>query len=115
MADKIKMVIATAEVNKDFFEEFIRKLATISEKKVEFIDLMPEADEPDGAAEAPKKEPAPEISVADLRSKVVKLAQAGKAEAARTVVKSYADNVSGVPGDKRTEVYKKLQEIEEDM
>lgn len=57
-------------------------------------------------------EPAKEVTVEELRAKVMRLINAGKKDATRAVITSYAPNVTDVPADKRAEVLEKLNELE---
>jgi len=60
----------------------------------------------------PSDAPAPTISEAELKVKVVTLLAGPKAEQVREIVRSYAPTVSRVPEDKRAECYAKLVELE---
>ena len=66
---------------------------------------------PEKAKEAPKNE-APEVSTAELQSKVVQLVSAGKKEAARAIITEYAARVGEIPADKRSEVMARLKALE---
>lgn len=55
---------------------------------------------------------APEVSVAELQSKVVQLVTAGKKDATRAIVQEYAPRVGDIPADKRAEVMKRLEALE---
>lgn len=67
--------------------------------------------EPEKAENEPKQE-APEVSVAELQSKVVQLVSAGKKEATRAIVMEYAKSVGEIPADKRAEVLERLNALE---
>ena len=66
-------------------------------------------------AEAPAQpkaaEAVPEVTAAELQSKVVQLVGAGKKDAARAIVQEYAPNVSSVPAEKRAEVLERLNAL----
>lgn len=69
--------------------------------------------EPAPAPQEPAKtEAAPEVTTAELQSKVVQLVGAGKKDEARTIVQEYAKSVSEVPADKRAEVLARLNALE---
>ena len=51
-------------------------------------------------------------STADIQKAVVRLAAAGKKAEVREIVKGYADRVSAIPEDKRTEVLARLSALE---
>lgn len=78
--------------------------------------VMPEPQEEPAPQEQPKAEtpaePVPEVTAAELQSKVVKLVGAGKKDAARAVIQEYAPNVSSVPAEKRAEVLERLNALE---
>lgn len=65
-------------------------------------------------AEKPAEEAAPfaEVSVDDVRSKVITLSAAGLKQQAREIVRAYADKVSDIPADKCAEVLAKLKKLE---
>ena len=69
-------------------------------------------------AEAPTEKPAEEaapfaeVSVDDVRSKVITLSAAGLKQQAREIVHAYADKVSDIPADKCAEVLAKLKKLE---
>ena len=70
--------------------------------------------EPEKAA-APKDEddsPTPEVTVEDIRSKVLQLSGAGKKDAVRAIITQYAPKVTDIPADKRAEVLEKLTALE---
>lgn len=71
---------------------------------------------PEPVAEAPKTEPTTEpvkeVKVEDVRAKIMQLNGAGKKDAVRDIVLSYAPNVGSIPADKRAEVLKKLNALE---
>lgn len=90
-------------------------------------DSAPEAPEAPAKAEPtqtqpkPKKpveakpendKPAPEITVEDIRSKVLQLTGAGKKDEVRAIVKEYAEKVGDIPADKRAEVIERLIALE---
>ena len=56
--------------------------------------------------------PAPEVTVEDIRSKVLQLTGAGKKDEVRVIVKAYAEKVGDIPADKRAEVLEKLTALE---
>ena len=74
----------------------------------------PEKPEPEkpAKAEPEKTEPVPEVSAAELQSKVVQLVGKGKKEEARAIIMEYAKSVSDIPADKRAEVLAKLNALE---
>lgn len=57
-------------------------------------------------------EEAPQVSVDDIRNLVVELTRKGKKEEVRAIVNEYAATVSGVPTEKRNEVFDKLKKLE---
>lgn len=65
-------------------------------------------------AEKPAEEAAPfaEVSVDDVRSKVITLSAAGLKQQAREIVHAYAEKVSDIPADKCAEVLAKLKKLE---
>lgn len=63
------------------------------------------------AQEAPKAD-APEVTAAELQSKVVQLVTAGKKEATRAIIMEYAKSVGEIPAEKRAEVLARLKELE---
>ena len=69
------------------------------------------APEPEPEPE-PQKEAAPEVTTAELQSKVVQLVGAGKKDPARAIVTEYAKSVSEIPADKRAEVLDRLNALE---
>lgn len=96
---------------------FASKMAEIHQ----IVKNLPEADT------APEQEPVqtpkeetiqpsvgngPEVTVDDLRSKVVQLVSAGKKEATRSIIKEYGNSVGEIPADKCAEVMKRLEELE---
>lgn len=69
--------------------------------------------EKEAPAPAPKQtETAPEVTTAELQSKVVQLVSAGKKEATRAIVQEYAKSVGEIPADKRAEVLERLNALE---
>lgn len=68
--------------------------------------------EPTPEPEKPATDPAPEVTTAELQSKVVKLVSAGKKDEARGIVMEYADSVSSIPAEKRAEVLERLNALE---
>lgn len=79
------------------------------------------ADEADGVQttqpepETPKEPEAPAapaVSVEDLRSKYMSLSATPKRDEARAIIKSYAEKISEIKGDKRAEVLAKLNALE---
>lgn len=68
---------------------------------------------PEPAKEEPKQaETVPEVTAAELQSKVVQLVGAGKKNEARAIVTEYAKSVSEIPAEKRAEVLKRLNALE---
>lgn len=64
-------------------------------------------------APAPEKtEEAPEVTTAELQSKVVQLVGAGKKDATRAIVLEYAKSVGEIPAEKRAEVLGRLKALE---
>lgn len=68
-------------------------------------------------AEAPKaqetpKTSAPEVTTAELQSKVVQLVSAGKKDATRSIIQEYAKSVGEIPAEKRAEVLERLNALE---
>lgn len=61
-----------------------------------------------------KEETKPSVALADVQALVQRLAtpSSGKRNAARDIVKKYADRVSAIPEDKLNEVYAELTELE---
>lgn len=62
--------------------------------------------------EKPAAAPVPEVTTAELQSKVVKLVSAGKKDEARSIVMEYAQSVSDIPAEKRAEVMERLSALE---
>lgn len=62
--------------------------------------------------EKPAAAPVPEVTTAELQSKVVKLVSAGKKDEARGIVMEYAKSVSDIPAEKRAEVMERLNALE---
>lgn len=82
-------------------------------------DLAEQAGEtlkPAPVAEAPKAEPTAEpakvVTVEEVREKVMQLISAGKKDATRAIITSYAPNVTEIPADKCAEVLEKLNKLE---
>lgn len=71
--------------------------------------VAPKAEEPKAE---PTAEPVKEVTVEELRAKIMQLNGAGKKDAVRDIVLSYAPNVGSIPADKRAEVLKKLNALE---
>lgn len=67
------------------------------------------APEPEKAEEAPA---APEVSAAEVQSKVVQLVSAGKKEEVKAIVMEYAKCVGEIPAEKRAEVMSRLNALE---
>jgi len=65
--------------------------------------------EPGKAEEAPA---APEVSAAEVQSKVVQLVSAGKKEEVKAIVMEYAKCVGEIPAEKRAEVMGRLSALE---
>ena len=70
------------------------------------------AEQPKAAAPEPKTEAVPEVSAAELQSKVVQLVSAGKKTETRAIVMEYAKSVGEIPADKRAEVLERLKALE---
>ena len=69
--------------------------------------------EPETPAQAKNEgDTAPEVTVDDIRSKVLTLTGAGKKDEVRAIVKEYAEKVGDIPADKRAEVLQKLKALE---
>ena len=97
---------------------------------VQLVNDLSHAEKPTEAPEAPTPEQtqpepetstedkdennskAPEVTVEDIRSKVLALTAAGKKEELKAIVKEYAPKVSEIPTDKLAEVLKKLNALE---
>lgn len=107
--------------------EKTQRMADLAEQAGETLKPEPVAEAPkaeptpEPAAEAPKveepkaeptAEPAKEVTVEELRAKVMQLINAGKKDATRAIITSYAPNVTEIPADKRAEVLKKLNKLE---
>ena len=79
-------------------------------------DAAQEKAEEPTQAETPAEEnaptEAPAVKLADIQRKVVELSGAGKKAEIRSIVKDYADRVSGIPGDKLAEVWDRLTALE---
>lgn len=60
----------------------------------------------------PTKATALQVTIEDIRSKVLELTGAGKRDEVRALVKAYADKVTDIPEGKRAEVLKKLTKLE---
>ena len=93
------------------------KKAPAAKKETPAAAAEPEAPaaEPEAKPEVPWTEPeapAEVVTIAELQSKVVQLVGAGKKDAAREIVTSYAKSVSEIPEDKRAEVLRRLKELE---
>lgn len=112
--------------------EKFRDVVTIKltpEQTQRMADLAEQAGEtlkPEPVAEAPKAEPTPEpepvaeptaepakvVTVEEVREKVMQLISAGKKDATRAIITSYAPNVTEIPADKCAEVLEKLNKLE---
>lgn len=68
--------------------------------------------EPKKEEQEPKKPAAPEVTTAELQSKVVQLVGAGKKDATRAIIMEYAKSVGEIPADKRAEVLERLNALE---
>lgn len=118
MSEKMKIVIATAEVNRDAVEEILRKLTMLTGATVTPQVCTEAASEPEPkqTPETPKAcTPAPEVkevSIQDLRTKVIELSQVGKKKDAAKIIHEYAEKVPQIPEDKRAEVMDRLLELE---
>lgn len=95
------------------------KATAESAKKAAAKQEAPAEPEPEKAEEAPWEEPkpaqpeaVPEVSAAELQSKVVQLVGKGKKDAARAIVMEYAPNVGSIPAEKRAEVLARLNALE---
>ena len=75
----------------------------------EGVETTPTETETPKAAEKPA---VPAVSEEDIRSKYMDLAATKKREQARAILKSYAENISHIPEDKRAEVLEKLSALE---
>ena len=60
----------------------------------------------------PTEEPVAAVSVSDLQKKFVDLAGTGKREEAKAIIKEYAERISLVPEDKRSETMQRLIALE---
>lgn len=95
-------------------------LKTVAEKAVQAAATTaqpePEApaaqQEPEATPEPTPAADAPEVTTAELQSKVVQLVGAGKKDAARAIVTEYAKSVGEIPADKRAEVLERLNALE---
>lgn len=74
-------------------------------------NTQPEPEKPT-EAKPENESPAPEVTVEDIRSKVLQLTGAGKKDEVRAIVKEYAEKVGDIPADKRAEVLEKLTALE---
>lgn len=77
--------------------------------------------EPTPAAEAepvkdapnkPTEATAPQVTIEDIRGKVLALTGAGKKDEVRAIIHQYATKVPDIPEDKRAEVLEKLTKLE---
>lgn len=64
--------------------------------------------EPEPATEPQQAPEAPQVQPADIQKKVVELSTAGHRDAVKAIVTQYAKKVSGIPEEKRAEVWQKL-------
>jgi len=80
-----------------------------AEDKPEPTPAEQPAPEPEKAEEAPA---APEVSAAEVQSKVVQLVSAGKKEEVKAIVMEYAKCVGEIPAEKRAEVMSRLNALE---
>ena len=100
-------------------DNILAALRELSTPKVEEVkpeqhpvaDPFPAPTEVAAPAETARTIPA-DIKVEEVQAKVVALSAAGKKDAVRAIVKSYAEKVSDIPADKRGEVWVKLCELE---
>lgn len=74
--------------------------------------IAPEPTPAPAPAPAAPKADAPEVSVAELQSKVVQLVRAGKKDETRAIVMEYAASVGEIPAEKRAEVLERLNALE---
>lgn len=74
-------------------------------------NTQPEPEKPT-EAKPENESTAPEVTVEDIRSKVLQLTGAGKKDEVRAIVKEYAEKVGDIPADKRAEVLKRLTALE---
>lgn len=74
-------------------------------------NTQPEPEKPT-EAKPENESPAPEVTVEDIRSKVLQLTGAGKKDEVRAIVKEYAEKVGDIPADKRAEVLERLTALE---
>ena len=77
-------------------------------KPAEPKELPPAAPKAETAAPAS----APEVTAAELQSKVVQLVSSGKKEETRTIIMEYAPRVGDIPAEKRAEVLERLNALE---
>lgn len=63
-------------------------------------------------AETEAAESVPEVTAAELQSKVVQLVSNGKKEETRAIIMAYAPRVGDIPAEKRAEVLAKLNALE---
>ena len=63
-------------------------------------------------AETGANQSAPEVTAADLQSKVVQLVSQGKKEETRAIIMEYAPRVGDIPAEKRAEVLERLNALE---
>ena len=92
------------------------KLATTApqEPKTEAAEVFTPAEPEKPAEPAVEEHTAPAVTVthADIQRKVIELSAAGKKDAVRAIVTTYAARVSDIPEDKLVEVLTKLQALE---
>lgn len=75
-------------------------------------EAVKEPKAPEIKATKPTKDPAPQVSKADVQKKVVDLASKGKKDQVKGIVTQYATKVSDIPEDKLAEVLDKLNALE---
>lgn len=85
-----------------------------AEKPVKKAPEEPKKAEPQPQPEPVKEEakPAPTVTKADIRTKVVTLVGAKKKAEVEAIIKAYAPSVTELPDDKLDEVMQKLTELE---
>lgn len=125
--DNILEALKNAAVLPCIAEEAVEPLKVTpqetTEPAEEPLPFAPEPKKPAKAKPAPEAEPAPapepapaetvpEVTAAELQSKVVNLVHAGKKDEARAIITEYAANVSAIPAEKRAEVLARLNELE---
>ena len=72
----------------------------------------PEAEPATKPSNEPTKETAPQVTIEDIRGKVLELTGAGKKDEVRAIIHQYATKVPDIPENKRAEVLEKLTKLE---